>query len=352
MATKNASPATIRRCCELFIDAQASGRTISAIAKILEDETGRRHTRVEVYRLFERAKRDGLLLILPRPDGILERELAERFGMVGEPLPIQVVASRIESASEAVVSCAAAGVVELIQQVARAKGAETPVGIGFVGGRTIMRFAQLLAARLTAEPRLPKLAMHAVCSGFDPLNPETAPGTFLGYFTELTTDVELVGLFAPPAVEMSRFEKALNDRIVQKSFDRRPGIDIVVTSLALLADPHNILSDLAGLMGDDPQYLKDLGVIGDVGYKPFGEKGKIDLTRGHGAITLFDIPALHELARTKNKHVILLAGPCPACQRTRHEALRPLLEVPELKVWSKLYLDTTTAQRLLETSAV
>ena len=54
------------------------------------------------------------------------------------------------------------------------------------------------------------------------------------------------------------------------------------------------------------------------------------------------------IAGQKNKHVILIARQCGMCERTRAEALRPLLTNPSLKVFSTLVMDAATAREILE----
>ena len=49
--------------------------------------------------------------------------------------------------------------------------------------------------------------------------------------------------------------------------------------------------------------------------------------------------------------MVVVAGPCGACGQSKHEAIRPLLEVPSLKVWTDLMLDVGTAQKLLAPTA-
>ena len=54
------------------------------------------------------------------------------------------------------------------------------------------------------------------------------------------------------------------------------------------------------------------------------------------------------IAGQKKKHVILIARQCGIWERTRGEALRPLLTDPSLKVFSTLVMDAATARELLE----
>ena len=61
-----------------------------------------------------------------------------------------------------------------------------------------------------------------------------------------------------------------------------------------------------------------------------------------------DLEDLVRIAGQKNKHVILIARQCGMCERTRAEALRPLLTNPSLKGFSTLVMDAATARELLE----
>jgi hypothetical protein len=65
------------------------------------------------------------------------------------------------------------------------------------------------------------------------------------------------------------------------------------------------------------------------------------------AVTLYELEDLVRIAGQKNKHVILIARQCGMCERTRAEALRPLLTNPNLKVFSTLVMDAATAKELL-----
>jgi hypothetical protein len=53
------------------------------------------------------------------------------------------------------------------------------------------------------------------------------------------------------------------------------------------------------------------------------------------------------MVRSPDKYVVLVAGPCGECGKTKEDALIPLLEEPSLKIWSHLVTDAQTADRLL-----
>jgi len=58
--------------------------------------------------------------------------------------------------------------------------------------------------------------------------------------------------------------------------------------------------------------------------------------------------ALVDLAQKRSKEVILMARQCGVCERTRAEALQPLLTNAGLTVFSTLVLDAATARKLLK----
>jgi len=98
--------------------------------------------------------------------------------------------------------------------------------------------------------------------------------------------------------------------------------------------------------------LKKEGWIGNVQYRPYTEKGAVpDDQQEMRSVTLFELKDFVTIAKTKNKHVVLIARQCAACGRTRAPALRPLLEVPELRVWSEIVMDVATAKELLTPQA-
>jgi hypothetical protein len=87
---------------------------------------------------------------------------------------------------------------------------------------------------------------------------------------------------------------------------------------------------------------------------PYSSRGPIEIREGKRAVTLFEIDDLVTLANKKNKDVVIVAGPCPAadCNRTRSEALQPLLRNhKELGVWSHLYMDMQAAKQLVDDAA-
>jgi hypothetical protein len=93
--------------------------------------------------------------------------------------------------------------------------------------------------------------------------------------------------------------------------------------------------------------LEREGWVGDVQYRPYSPRGPIESDAQIRAVALFELRELVAHARQPDKHVVLVAGPCPTCGNLRSDALRPLLEQPKLKVWTHLVTDVNSARALL-----
>jgi DNA-binding transcriptional regulator LsrR (DeoR family) len=330
------------RCCELFFDPHER-REVKDVVRILASECGTRFTREQIYPMITEARRRGYFQLLPRSEQKLSAMVADRYGHKEDT--IHVCAVQGPSASGFVAASAAEFIVSLIRELAR-RG-KYRVRLGLVGGRTIMEVAKQLASRLRHEVRLPPLGIHVVCSGFDVGAPETAPVTFLGYFADVPTHIEYVGLFASPLVRWNKYEREKERPGISTSFRRAHEIDIVITSLSSSKDKHGPLQDIMLVGKTAPNDLKGAGYIGDVAYQPFSERAPIEIRSGYRAVTLFGLKDLVALARTPDKHVVLVGGPCPRCGRSRADAFRPLLKEPGLKVWSHVFMDARTADMLV-----
>ena len=134
---------------------------------------------------------------------------------------------------------------------------------------------------------------------------------------------------------------------VRESFERAREIDIVVSSLASASDEHGALTRFINFGKGGASDLRRQGWVGDFQYLPLSRRGPIRLDHGIRAVTLFELADFVRMVQTKDKHVVLVAGPCGVCGRTKEDALIPLIEEPSLKIWSHLVTDAQTADRLL-----
>ena len=95
--------------------------------------------------------------------------------------------------------------------------------------------------------------------------------------------------------------------------------------------------------------LEKAGWIGDVQYRPYSATGPITEDTEIRAVTLLELDELRAMANSADKHVVLVAGPCGICAKTRSDAVRPLFEEPKLRLWSRFVMDIQTARDLLKT---
>ncbi len=339
---RNISDEKLIQVCTTFL----AGHTATETAKICNElwrnqGSEFRITREQVYPLLARARDRKFLSLAPSMDQILGEQIARRFGH--EPGDIKVVQVRRDL--DTVASATAKIVLKLVHILSAKKRNKQRVRIGLGAGRTTMMVAQHLAAGVRTEPELPPLTLHAISSGFDVAEPQKAAVSFFSYFENTIHDIEYVGFFAPAVVKWNRYEEVKRMAGAREAFAVKNDIDIVITSLASRQDKHG---DLNRFMEVAPnQGLTRQGWIGDVQYCPYAESGPIKMRSGDRAVTLFELEELRELAKRKDKYVVLVSGPCGKCGRTRSDALKPLVENPKLKVWTQLVLDLDTAKELV-----
>jgi DNA-binding transcriptional regulator LsrR (DeoR family) len=309
-----------------------------------EREVEMRISREDVYAAILEARRRDLFRLAPPSHESLQAALCERFGRDREHL--QVVAT--ESRHPEHVGIAAADLIfQLIRRVAEQRS-EGRVHLGFGAGWTTRVVAYQLALTMQTELDVPPLGLRAVSSGFAADHAHTAPVTYFGFFEGVSRDIKEVGMFGPPYVREREHPATIARLGVKEAFDEKAKIDIVMTSLASAADPHSGLRRVAEKVGSIDK-LEARHWVGDVQNLPYSATGPIKKV-GHRAVTLFELDELREMAKRRNKHVVLVSPPCPECGRTRARALLPLLTQKPLEVWTHLVTDIPTARELLALS--
>ena len=301
-------------------------------------------TREQIYPLLRDARSRGFFELRAPREHRLQQRMADVFDL--DHAHFDVVTARDEIAGGLVASQAAEVCMRIVKALASAK-ADRRVHVGLGAGATTLAVAQHLAAKLRAEDARPHVVLHALTSGFHVDNPQTAPLAFFGLFRELHDQIGYVGLFAPSVVKAADYPKVRTQPGAKEGFDRKGDIDVVITSLASRNDSDG---DLNQFLRDDPrtqELLEKHGWVGDVQYRPYSTSGPIQTPTPTRAVTLFELAELVKLARKPDKHVILAAGPCGKCGRTREDALLPLITNPQLKLWTHLVVDLGTAERLV-----
>jgi DNA-binding transcriptional regulator LsrR (DeoR family) len=334
---------TLIEACELFFGGKGVGPVQEFVNdRMLARETGLKIKRSEVYQLIKIAKRRNLFVVVPPRQKIYEDQIMHRYR--AKPGTVHVV--NMDSLA-GIAASAADIVIELIEQL-RHKKDHLRIGLG--GGWTTMLVASELAKRLPGVTSPPELTLHALSSGFDVTRPRTAPVSFFGYFADLGMTINYIGLFATAVAESKNYEKIKQQPGVLESFEMKNDIDIVVTSLGSAS--HN-LGDFSKFMAHGTQggvmKLRRAGWLGDVQYRPYSSSGPISVDPGIRAVTLLELEDLAHMASDEcpDKHVVVVAGPCSVCGHPRSDAVLPLLDEPNLKVWTHLVMDQTTAGHVL-----
>jgi DNA-binding transcriptional regulator LsrR (DeoR family) len=329
---------TLVAMCARFL----GGQTTDELATWLQSQDARFDVgRQRIYNLVGEAVRRGLIRLQVRD----AEELGERLAATLDVPPerVRVAAASGSGAAEQVAFVGAEMALAILVELAAVRQGEL-VRLGLGGGRTLRLLADVLSRGLRASPDAPRLAVHALSSGFDPRAPLDAPITFLGAFQPVAE--ELVGLFTSGVRETEKFHTLPG---VREAFQLASKLDLVVTSLASARDEAAALNRFLA-HGAHPKLresrglLEAAGWVGDVLYKPYGAKAPIQVELPVEPVSVLTLRELVRMARTRR--VLLLAGPSPG-GRSRADALLPLLTQPRLRLWTHLALDSGTAEQIL-----
>jgi DNA-binding transcriptional regulator LsrR (DeoR family) len=350
--------------CDAFI----SGMNADWIARSTRERFTKPLHRTQVYQVISEGRRRGYFQLTPPRDEMLSRRMLDRFvhsrpGATDSRADkvVKVVSQGYEPSLEHVAVAGAATALKVIRDKyaklpkprarKRASGDEPAVHVGFGAGSTTMLVARHLAEMLRAEETPPHVVLHALSSGFSVKYPATAPVAFFNFFHG-NPFVSYRGMFAPAYVKSESFDEQITDVGVRESFQEKKKIQIIVTALASQQDPHGELNRFMAVnedLGREARKILDEEEHrkGDVMYRPFNEAGPITRSAGIRAVTLYELAQLRDFVHKEKKAVILVAGPCSTCQRSRSDALLPLLREPSLDLWSHLVTDDETATRCL-----
>lgn len=273
---------------------------------------------------------------------------------------IIVTNSSVGNLTEHVNSKAADVIISLIDLVSKEKKNQglsgdsdaARVHLGFGAGSAAEKVAKKLSVR--AGSNSPKLMFHALTSGGQYLEgQQKAPTTYFSFFDEEVHDAKFVGMFTPTAVLKEEFETLKHNPSYQFVRNLRHDVDILVTSLAWAEDKHGLLKkyyeDLIKYNLVRENVLEDLkkeGWVGDVMFLPYSTEKAIE-SQILRPVTLFNFNELCEFSKQPGKYVVITCSPCNDCNQRKTEAIRPLLENPNLRMWTHLIIDRPTAEDLV-----
>jgi DNA-binding transcriptional regulator LsrR (DeoR family) len=340
--------AVVFRVAQLFLGERSAGISPSAIAEQVTREFHRQPalTREAIYPLIGEAVRRGFLKLVPPVSQQLADRVSAKFpSLATSILRVVETAGPQDNAKVAVVAAELA--MGHLAEIVKAKKSPL-VGVGLGPGRATLDFCRAFGSLLAGYPEPVKLELVAISAGCPANEPEYASISFFNLFPPHVV-ASKVGLFAETLVPLEAFEKIKGQAGVREAFAARESIDLIVTSMGDVRDKHDLLSMFLRQSKRDAERMQAGGWVGNVQYRPYTLKGPVqEKPSDLRAVTLFELEDLARIAGQKNKHVVLIARQCGRCERTRAEALRPLLTNPSLKVFSTLVLDAATASELLE----
>lgn len=337
-------PRMVFAAAERFFTANEEDRKAQNIANYINDayKPLPRLNRESVYPLLRLAMEKGYLQLVPPLEEDLSQKIANEFGFHPEDI-IVVNADGPQHVSRR----AAQTALQLIHEIHSASPSKRFVGLGLGPGRGTLDFSRKLIDLLHNEISVPRLKLFAIGTGCPYDQPEFAPISFFNLFPNAYIE-KRIGFFAESIVTQNYFNVMKEKSPLSDIFKLRDEIDLVVTSMGDIKNEHDLLRALMIKAGSKPDQLLAKGWIGNVQFRPYGKEKPIEASGDEfRAVTLFEINEFVQMAEKKNKHVLLIARKC--CERCpdRSAALRPLLESPKLKVWSKLVMDIATAKGLL-----
>jgi hypothetical protein len=284
----------------------------------------------------------------------VEVDLAERVEKLFrcKPGSVRVVAAPMPGSNEAVSHAAADWAFELTKEIARSTGDPSGVWIGLGPGGATRDFASRFSQHLSEDLAQLKVNLVAITAGGPADLPQYAPVSFFNLFSQANLGKQ-VGFFAETFMPVRDFERLKKNPPVgmREALKAKQEVRVVVTSMGDFHDPHSLFRafHVQSQRKNLPKWWDDC--VADCQYRPFSStapilEGPDDLR----AATLFELEELVQMSQQIDKQVILIARPCGLCPppTTRARALLPILTRKNLRVFSKLVMDSGTARELLQ----
>jgi DNA-binding transcriptional regulator LsrR (DeoR family) len=326
--------------CGYFCD---QGLTAVEIARRMRQDHGVPISREKPYQYLRKAASRGWIRFVPPQEHSLEERVRAAHPWLHEAVVVP------SARTEDVAYRGAKMLLGLLQQHHR-KG---EVHIGFSGGTSLRMLARRFAELLREPaPDLPsKIVFHALVAGFDVTDPTTDPNAFFTYFVGdpgLPFETEFVALHSPAMVEAKDEPKLRELPAIKDAYERAPEIDIIVTSTSCWTDEHSMLRHYMSVAGEPVDALEKEGCLGDILWQPIGTNGPFVLKLRIRAMTIMRLCELSKLIDNK-KHVLLVAGPCHKCHKSKAKVVKAILDQQEHLI-THLVTDSRCASQVLSDS--
>jgi len=329
--------------CDLFV----RGYTVTEILEEMEARYGKagKMKRETPYKLVREAGKRGFIHFTPPPDHAFERRISDHFIWLNRVNVVRTVVP-IDTARET-----ANVLLRLVQDCHRKNPDRNEVHVGFAAGLSMRAVAQFFAHKLTyPQPDMPDtVVFHAMLSGHDKGDPTTDPNSFFTFFINpptLQIQTRFVGFRAPAIVRTASIPDFMEIQELTAAFDEVGDLDIIATSGADWKDEHSSLLNCMKRSESTLQTLRDAGTVGDMLWRPLGEKAPVMTATEVRALTLVELSDLTEFIE-RGKHVLLMLGPCSVCNRHKGEILKNILSQDRHLV-SHVVADSRTAGYLVK----
>ncbi len=328
--------------CDLI----AKGLSVGQICEEMRARYGRagRMNREKPYRILRKAAKRGRVMYVPPTHLALENRIHKKYFWLKRVSVVHTAVS-IDVAREA-----AQMLLQLVQECYRTDN-KNEVHIGFASGRSMQQlahaFAELLCQPVKDLPE--KIFFHAMVTGYDPGNPTTDPNAFFTFFLNnpvLPIEPRFVAFHAPAMVNNRSMRVLKENQEIADAYKAAKQLDIIATSGSDWTDDHSSLKLCMKRSPESMEKLENEGTIGDMLWRPIGEKGPILTATVIRAMTLKELTDLPGFIK-KGKHVLLMIGPCAMCNVPKGRILKTIINQDEHLI-SHLVADSRSAGQLIE----
>ena len=332
---------TVAAVCKYF----CRGYLPADIADLMQERYGLKMSREAPYKYIQYAAAHNWLQFLGPREDRLSDTMRTHYPWLQQAEVVHT------SMMDDVAYRAAVMVVELLRAYRRRH--KDIVHIGVTGGYSMRTVAEKLAA-LLQQPidGFPKtVVFHTLVASFDVDTPVTDPNAFLTYFVSPAIqhwlDVRFVMLHAPAMIEPKEMPKVLALPGVEMACQQVHKLDLIVTSAAVMNDPHSMLSRYYAEPTPTRDLLKRDGCVGDMLWWPLARHGPLDLSQyPYRSLTLIELRELPDYIQ-RGTQVLLALGPCGQCGELKTDILEALLHLDD-HLLTHLVVDSRTARALFE----
>jgi hypothetical protein len=228
------------------------------------------------------------------------------------------------------------------------------VHVGFAGGMTLRSVAAKLS-ELLRQPHADNpetLVFHAMVANFDDDDFYADPNSFVTYFIgpECRVKVRLVRLPMPGIIESKYYPDIRKLAGIDRVFERRREIQIIVTSGSLWSDEQSTLrtymkaamnealrkgqtAEMAGTSPEDAmREYEEQGVVGDLLWQPINRQGRVRIESGYQLTNLMDLEELPDFIGGGGS-VLLVMGCSGISGRPKSEVLKAILDLHPKHSW-------------------